>query len=172
MDADAFQTLILKCRSLNQLIVEKISPFLPTPIDWSSSSTLITPDISAAQRTLVLTHAFLSAASLKIHTLFVASGYEASQPLCITAAQHILSSIGDMGLPDFHRQSTAIGGLCALACQTLATAYHAEVSRSESESDFAVRLMNSLTGGIAVMSVLGVDCPFMSMSFLVLPGVD
>jgi hypothetical protein len=159
MTAEDFQNVILKCQSLNQLIVDDIFPFLPAPLDWNNSSTTITPKVSAAQRTLALTHALLSGALLRIHTLFLTCGYEASQPLCVNAAQRILRAVGDMGLPDFHRQSPVIGVLFGLACRTLSNAYDADIVRYGVGSEYATELQDSLTGGITMMSMLSVECP-------------
>ena len=85
-------------RSVNALIDSFRSSLPPVPIHEPSDPSI---------RTLLLTHALVNAASIKLHWIF-AYAYSASKDICLTAAKNMVN-FGDLNLQDIGYMNPIIG---------------------------------------------------------------
>lgn len=158
MRSDEFNSLMIQCAALGHLI-SRLQHALPHYHVREGLSI----ESSAVRRTLLVTHALTTCASLRLQTIYAACGDIDAGNRAVSSAKWILESFGDVSVPDFNVLHPIVGSLCLVACQTLID----ELRRIEALNDARYHeqlnmLRTTIMAGMTNMSILGVDSPFMS----------
>lgn len=130
---------------------------------------------SNARSSLVLAHLLISCAYIQVQKNLLSCGVAEALQRCISTAQHVINTLGDLkqlGSPHFHPIS---GTLCAMACSVFGDELTGMeilgnwdlnglgISASPSQTSRDV-LLQGLQAGMATMSVLQMDSPLISKS--------
>ncbi|KAJ6614097.1 hypothetical protein B0H10DRAFT_2221568 [Mycena sp. CBHHK59/15] len=131
---------------------------------WRTLPTVYLSD----DRTLVLTHALVAAASIRINRQTAAVDPEA-QEKCLLAARSILQCLGNHSVPDLTYSDPVVGPVCSMACSVLldeirsaqkvradwAQTLSMDVPASEDETALLVDLQH----GISTMTMYAAGSP-------------
>ncbi|KAJ7766212.1 hypothetical protein B0H16DRAFT_1687213 [Mycena metata] len=134
---------------------------------WESLAPIYTLYTSASVRTLVLAHALVAAAAIKLNHP-AASAAAQAQAKCINAARAILALFGDAAVPDRAIAHPISGALMTLACRVLLDevrrfraqrAWAAGVGLTPPPNQEKVAFDGEVRAGMDTMGVYVVGCP-------------
>ncbi|KAF9477593.1 hypothetical protein BDN70DRAFT_896402 [Pholiota conissans] len=114
-------------------------------------------------RTILLIHALVDAAAIKLHWIF-AYAYPESKQICLTAARNIVNLYGDLNLQEIGHMNPIMGNLWMTACLIFVD----EISRTRqvkeavwAGSSVEDELLESYRNGLKVLSLFSQDSALM-----------